>query len=254
MADGPSFADALFRVEHAKSHVQELDGMIAAYCKRKLYTVVRKPDPLYRTHYLDYLRRVEPLPRRIAAIAGDAITGLRAALDNAGFEIAVAVGARGKKAHFPFGDTLEEVRSRKSNLSKDIPVDIFERMVAFQPYRGGNTTLWTLNKLANMHKHTVLVEAVFEPFQLTYRSNGTVLTKSIVWDRTADEVEIAWIRRDDPHPEYQLEVAADIRFVPITEAGELGPEALRFLTDACSEVERVVLSLEAEWHRLGLKR
>src|SRR2546428_10680207 len=83
----------------------------------------------------------KPLPIALAGIAADAIYNLRAALDQAGYAVAVAAKTSGKNAHFPFGDTLEEVKSREQGGSKEIPKSIFDAMVALRPFETGNTFL-----------------------------------------------------------------------------------------------------------------
>jgi hypothetical protein len=104
------------------------------------------------------------MPVRLPGIAFDIVSGLRSALDLAGYSAAIAGGkseASGTRirAGFPFRDFLSEIEGARTGESKDIPKEIFDVMVSFKPYKGGNDLLWALNKLTNTEKHRIVVPA-----------------------------------------------------------------------------------------------
>lgn len=108
-----------------------------------------------------------PLPEEIVGLAFDFVGNLRASLDQACYAIAIAAGSDGKKSHFPFGKTLEDVLVKKKGNggSKNIPDPFFDLIVESKPYRDGNYALWQLNNLCNTSKHELLgpISAQFQP-------------------------------------------------------------------------------------------
>lgn len=68
------------KIERAKKHIIDLRGAIDAFGKTDPYTVSTNRHPHTRKS-IYYVSRVDPVPLAVAAIAGDAIHNLRAALD-----------------------------------------------------------------------------------------------------------------------------------------------------------------------------
>lgn len=249
------FDSARFSANHAKSHINEFNLLARSFFQSKPHTVVSKPDPLYpTTHELYYLKLVKRLPARLNGLAGDAVINLRSALDNLGYSVAVASGKSGKHAHFPFGETLADAQSRFKNRSKDIPKEIFEFMIALKPYKGGNDTLWRLNKLANARKHQHFLRSTVFTSQITYEwGGGNALTKGIDGDGAADKIPIAWVRRGEPDLEYQLKLNTSIRFDDV-DGIEFKQPAIALLNEFSRIVERIILGVEAESKRIGIIR
>jgi hypothetical protein len=159
----------------AKDYIEEFKAAEAAFFETEPYQLMIEPDPLYPGRRLQYLRLAKPLPRRISVRAGDAAKTLRVALDHLGASVAWAIGKSGKKANFPFGDTAAELENRRTTNSKQLPKEIFDLMIAFKPYEGGNDALWWLNKLANDAKHENPIRAVLFASRLTYQCPGISL-------------------------------------------------------------------------------
>ncbi|MBR7633305.1 hypothetical protein [Janthinobacterium lividum] len=197
-----------------------------------------------------------PLPELIEQAAFDAANNLRSALDQACYAIAIASGNDGKKAHFPFGKTLEDVRGKKKKAggSRDIPDEVFSLILAIKPYKDGNLLLWELNDICNKGKHEIItpVGAQFEPMGIVKRGKFEHLVRLALppkWDFERQEMILAIVGRGSKY-EYEMQVSP---FLAIAGNGAFSQEnALLVL----SEMEKAVLSvldqLEEKMSNLGL--
>lgn len=88
----------------------------------------------------------------------DAVSNLRACLDQMTDEVATKHrGQNRNRAYFPIRDEATVWAERISKLEGDLPPEVLTLFGWFQPYKGGNDTLWALNHLANVNKHAKLI-------------------------------------------------------------------------------------------------
>jgi hypothetical protein len=64
-------------------------------------------------------------------------------------------------AHFPFAKDAAHWPDRINGLKHDLPVGVRTLFGLFQPYKGGNDTLWALNYIANLKNHKILIPVGF---------------------------------------------------------------------------------------------
>jgi hypothetical protein len=201
-------------------------------------------------HKLALVKRV---PRSLPGIAFDVVNGLRSALDQAGYSVAKAAGATGAHAHFPFGGTEAQARAKARGRSKHIPKEVFELMMAFKPYEGGDDLLMALNKLTNTPKHERILE--IEPLVAGLDAYLTSMTMvgpyqwPPLWDRAKNEMVIARV----PHgtrPNMNFQIGALVEFAQIPTLQ--GQPADAVLGAMAVKVESVVSAVEGETRRLGL--
>jgi hypothetical protein len=246
------FQSSKYSIEHAKRRIRELESEIVAFSKTNPCAMVVEHDAK-TAEDVHKVKLVKPVPAALSGIAFDTVNNLRSALDQAGFAVAVAGGKRGKNAHFPFGLTLIEVENRKKGRSKDIPKEIFDVMVSAKPYKGGNHLLWAVNKLSNTNKHEVIIPMAMASGNVT-RFTGTVIKgpfqiKAPRWDWAKNEMEVMRSGHGGEH-NMKFQVAF---FVAIGNVDVLGCQpAVGILNAASSEVERVLMTIEAEARRIGL--
>lgn len=249
MKDDP-FGSARFSVEHAKTHIAQVNTFAKAFFDSKPYSLVTKPDPFYPGYKLQNLRLTQPLPKNISAFTSDAIKNLRASLDHLGFAVAVAAGKSGSNAHFPFGDTWAEVQSRRTHRSKHIPDEIFDLMVSFEPYKGSDISLWALNKIGNANKHESLVQVVLFAQQMTYESPDFRLTTGPRQSENGD-IPVAWLQPGQSATYQNLKVDASIRFNDI-DGVKLERPAVALLHTFADRVTYVIDAVEAKSRLMGL--
>jgi hypothetical protein len=245
------FSSARLSVEHAKRHIATVEQLSNAWIKSGPYTSFRKQDPLYATHELEYLRLAKPVPAEVSLYASDAVQNLRAALDQIGYAVAIAAGRSGGNAHFPFGDSIFEVEKRRTGRSKQIPKEIFDLMIAFKPYKGGNDALWRLNKLANVKKHEKIVRAAARTTEMIYETDGIMFRKAPQPEATETYIPIAWFRKGGPQVKYHIKLNTFVRF---SDVGNLvfDQPAVGFLHQLSGIVTRIIGGVEKESNRTGL--
>ena len=138
------------------------------------------------------------MPKALPRIASDVAVSLRSALDQAGYAVAVATGCKRAKpkSGFPFGDTEDQVESRRGGQSRDLPKDIFDVMCGFDPHKGGDGLLWALNAMANAKKHSFVAPCAVASGvgYIEHASiSGFISMGPTPWDRTKNEMTLCVI-------------------------------------------------------------
>ena len=246
------FQNSRDSIEHARYRMNEFEqGNKDFFDNRPYKVVIEQNDD--GTEDFHKFKLVKPMPKRLPGIAFDSLNNLRSALDQAGFTCGTANNTNGKKSHFPFGDDATEVESRRTGQSKNLPKEIFDLMISFQPYKGGNNLLWALNQLCNSQKHEIII-----PFATAL---STVLIKEMnfehaielilqpKWDRTKNEMVIAHLRHGTKFKidnQYQF-------FIAFAKDGVIdGKPVLGVLSALIDLVDRIVAEIEAEARRINL--
>jgi hypothetical protein len=254
-------ANSRYRVEHAKGHVQDFKTEVIAFNQSHPYAAVCEPSA-DGTEDLYKAKLVKPMPVRLPGIAFDIVSGLRSALDLAGYSAAIAGGkseASGTRirAGFPFRDFLSEIEGARTGESKDIPKEIFDVMVSFKPYKGGNDLLWALNKLTNTEKHRIVVPANVATGATSIRhfevTGDSVLNEARFgvgfWDSGKNELIWARMKRGG-------KLNADIKFRGFIAMGDVegivGKPAFPILNGFVAEVTTILDAIEAEATRIRL--
>jgi hypothetical protein len=252
--DAP-FHSARYSIAHAKRRIAEFESEEIAFIKSNPYTRAMEQNT-DGTEDFYKIKLTKPMPVGLPGIGFDVVSNLRTALDQAGYDVAVAAGTTGKKAHFPFGLDLTEVQSRANEASKHIPKDIFNYMVSCEPYKTGNYLLWALNQLCNSHKHEILTPVAMSIAGASTGRNffeGPVISVKIppVWDREKNEMILAHVKHGTAvQINLQLNVFIALAKVDVVD----GAPALRVFNDLASIVERIIFGIEAEARRIKLIR
>jgi hypothetical protein len=248
------FGHAHYSIEHAKRHIENVEREFEAWGKTYPYAAFVEPNA-DGTEDIHKVKLTKPLPVALPGIVFDALGNLRAALDQAGYATATASGKSGKKAKFPFGDTEAEVKSRVHSQSKEIPQEVFDVMVALQPYKTGNVTLWALNKLCNTNKHEITIPLPLITYAPGVTGDGFFGGRVIEliwppkWEPSKNEMIVARLERGSNF-NYQLQIAASITMGKVH--GVAGKPVPAVLNEMLTMVEDSLMAIEAEARRIGL--
>jgi len=256
MAD--PFKSSRFSLDHANKRLIEFTREIVTFRKSDPYAVVTEPYP-NSTDETYKVKLVKPFPV-LSGTAMDILNALRSSLDQAGFASAVLSGARGSRAKFPFGETAAEAEGRRKPkaTSAQVPKEIFDVMLSFQPYKGGQSPegqsiLWTMNHLVNTKKHETIVPTVLcvgntfaDKLHASFRHGFTWPPQ---WDRAKNEMELFSVPCGSK-PKYKLQFQLVIGFddpeVPaILPADEMLGVMLK-------ESRRMVDAIESKARKMGL--
>ncbi|CAG9933683.1 conserved protein of unknown function [Candidatus Nitrotoga arctica] len=240
------------RISRAKVHIHDLNGRINKFlvdypCSHAVETDTNGIDQLHKIKFST------TIPDSFGEIAADALENLRAALDQAGYAVAVAAGVGDpRKAYFPIGDDAMNLESIITMNCKNIPSEIVAIFRGFQPYQGGNDLIWALNKANNINKHRLLVPACqfLSNMNLKIRgSGGDCRIPPPIWDRRKNEVVFA-VTSNDAKIEYNVNGAYCVSFDEIEVIR--GYPAAHILGAMACEVECIVMATETEVRRIGL--
>ena len=152
------FASPRLTILRAQHHINDLNSRINGFVSSQpwSYAIEKNANHTLDLHKIKFARRLDA---DLPCVVFDASNNLRAALDQAGYAAALLGGKiEPKSSNFPFGDDEDGLKSVIGRgKCKDLPPEILSLFRAFKPYKGGNTTLWALNKLCNSKKHCGLI-------------------------------------------------------------------------------------------------
>ena len=255
MNDDP-FYSAKRRIERAEEHLDDLESKIDAFFAGKPYSQAIDPDP-DGIHEIYKVRLTKRFPYRWRLLATEIVEHLRASLDHATWATAYLAtrDPNLKFGVFPFSDSAANFENRMRGSSKDVPTEIQALLRTFQPYKGGNDELYTLNDLCNLSKHALIAFIACTPHTGEISAAGGEWDKEIgyfrppIWDRAKNEIPYARVKRGarfDHRLKLRVYVSLDYRELRSTEPATAVLDAFR------REAERVVLAIEAESRRIGL--
>lgn len=149
----------MVKVERAKEHIRNLTLEISEFHRSKPYSIVTQEDPDSGELWV-VTTDVRPIPRRIAAIAGDAVFNLRSALDHLYRQLLLVHGKATEniEANFPICGNASKYETILAGMKKRIRPDALKALSALEAYKGGKGhDLWILNRLNNIDKHRLLL-------------------------------------------------------------------------------------------------
>jgi hypothetical protein len=117
MAD--PFSSSKRELARAKEHILDLDRQIKLFNESVPKTVTVKVDPQIEDEQPYKIKLVKPLPPALAETVSDIVDNLRAALDQAGYGIAVAAARLPlNTAHSPLRGVLRNLKMRSTGGPK----------------------------------------------------------------------------------------------------------------------------------------
>lgn len=106
------------------------------------------------------LRFKKQIPTRVATVLGDAIHNLRCALDHLACAAAALNGVGPEGIGFPIGRSHAAFKEAAAKDLKGVPIEFFQVIEKFEPYKGGNESLYILNQLDRVDKHRLLLPTI----------------------------------------------------------------------------------------------
>jgi hypothetical protein len=159
MADLFASANAVLR--RAKHHIKDFEVAMEKFREGRPYIAIVEYDPGFGKHVLK-ARFIESIVEDLACIMFDGLNNLRACLDQ--MTDAIAIRYRGESKHFaqfPFAKDVAHWPARINGLKNHLPSEVMTLFGFFQPYKGGDNTLWAMNEIVNVKKHARLIPVGF---------------------------------------------------------------------------------------------
>lgn len=250
MPDQLSSAKAVLR--RAYKHIADLELAVEAFKAGTPYSTVIEYDPGFGKHVLK--AKFDPqISEDMSCIVFDAVNNLRACLDQVTYAVAHAHRGKSKNfAYFPFAKDIDYWPNRINGMKNDLPPAVLTLFECYQPYKGGNNTLWAVDYLANVKKHALLVPVGFSAGAVLTFPNGRPEREFVVVPpglNRKDEIAILAMQADDPVPKIKLST-----FVIIDHPEEVvqGKQPVNLLTIMGGYVANVLRDTEAVCKGIGL--
>lgn len=239
-------------LDRARDHIQDLDARIKTFFERKPYTRVIDYDR-ETGQDVHKIRFTAAIPGKAAAVAKDAFSNLRDALDHAVYGSAAALrpGKRPGGTAFPFAYDAAGVHDKLNSELIDVPPEVRSLLESFRPHKTGNQLLWGLNQTRNTKTHRILVPLIAASVGSSLTLTGDIIGPSEIgysrWDPAKNEVEYLRLGRGSKL-KYEVNIALDVLFGDVEALG--GKPAVATLNTLASEVESIILAIEAETTRI----
>jgi len=155
------FESALWKVNRARKHADDLEAEVRAFWAGDPYEVEMVGSPLagggsYR------VRHLTPLPEVVPLIAGDAAHNIRSALDHFAWA-AVVPHERSVRTCFPIWNATEaptpdKWKKRVNTQLKGASSDLIDAATKHEPWQAGrDSLLWAIHQLDRVDKHRLLL-------------------------------------------------------------------------------------------------
>ena len=251
MSDDP-FDSPREVLARAGEHIDALEARIKVFFDRKPYARVIDFDR-DTGQEVHKIRLTGKIPGSVAAVAKDAFSNLRDALDHAVYASAVAIrpGTSPSRTSFPFAYSAVGVHDKLNKDLVDVPPVIRTLIEGLRPHQTGNQTLWGLNCVRNAKTHRMLVPLGAVSLGNSLRFSGAVRGPSQIgyhrWHASKNEVEYLRLGRGS-NVHYEVTATFDVLFGDVEVFG--GRQAIATLKAVADEVERILGAIEAETGRL----
>lgn len=241
-------------LDHACRHINQLDACVSDFINNPDHAKVVDSDPETQKH-IHKIKLAQRIPDDIGLIAFDALSALRAVLDQAVYCSAVAVSGGDPNTVFPMAEKAERFEALRKDRLKAVPQSVLDVVAALQPYQSGNKAIADLNKLRNRKIHRILQPIGIAVGGITL-SHGIFVGSmpQVAPAYLPESNEIQCFTTFGTHSDYNLEVGISVCFSNISAPQGMGaPEVLRCMARevgaALLDIERATLS---EMVRLGI--
>jgi len=259
------FDSSYRKLERAEKHFNDLDAKVRAFVNGSPYHEVVEPHPEMPDHVIHKVKPRGELSSDFDDMGdafGEFVQNLRAALDNTGYAIAVAIGKPdAKNCNFPFARSIDQMINAVGRCA-DLPREIQSLFCGFQPYLGGDDLLFAVNEACNTDKHKLAVPLfnVFIPSGIAV--GGTRFFQMPLhhkWDSAKNEMELFTVGppvRDasgsSPQKDFEYNLQFKVFIACDKIEGVVGQPILGVTHAMGCKVHGIIRAIEAESRRLGI--
>ncbi len=248
-----AFEDAKDKIAWADKRFGDLDLEIRKFWQLDPYEEIIEAHPDKPGYQVRKIKLVKEMPSDITHVISEIVGKLRSALDGAGYAVALASGKSAPKSTaFPFSGSLASLSNAIGGRCKDIPAPIQSLFCGFQPYRGGDDLLWSLNEICNAEKHAIAAPIGTGAFPQSVRVRGTgfsEIPRPHKWDGAKNEMVLITL---GPDTEFDYEFNFSM-FIGFGDVGTVqGREVRHTLAQLGTKVQGIIEAIEAESRRIGL--
>lgn len=150
----------LAKLERAKAHIDNFDAARDEFIATDPYVRWTKDDPKFGdlVYYIEVKPHAAEGLRDLSLITGDAVHNLRSALDLLAWQLVEAhSGKPGDGTMFPIWHSEGQFLGGGPGRMRGAHPDAIKALRGLNPYKGGNESLWRLNRLDATDKHRLLL-------------------------------------------------------------------------------------------------
>ena len=203
-ANPATLQQSFIKLKRAQRHIAELDDLFEAYLRETPPQSSLRVLPTIAGAFASIEVSIsnEAVPEEAAAIFGDAIHNLRAALDLAACEcVRSHQDCNDKNVYFPFCEKEDDFESflEKRNITKASP-EVVDYIRSLKPFRGGNIALRAIHDLDLRDKHRGLMPQVLNvgsPIIELYDDNGVYYETPIIVGDPDKATSVAFVFPND---------------------------------------------------------
>lgn len=248
------FTDILHLVDAAENSISDLqlhlDEFMARHPARQLVETDTTTGEI-----LLKLKFADDIPFPIKRVVGSIATELKSALDQGGYAAATLAGIENpRRAHFPFGEKIEDFNGVIKGKCRDLPPTIIDLFRACRAYKGGDNLLWSLSDMSNCikHRYVSFSTASVSDLNIEYMrtTHGATLPGwPLRYNRARKEIVVLKFP-----PGSRLEARIQVRYcIAFDSVGAVGNEEVAdCLRKLVPKVRDIIVRTEAECKRLGL--
>lgn len=183
------------KIKWAHQHIGEIAESITRYIQTEPAIFFKKLDA-ETSEEVTYARLTRRLPEDVVMKTSYVVHNLRAALDQTAFALAVDNGAEGRvlrDVYFPIANSADDFKGpgcqRKIAMLSTEAQRFIEK---YQPYKGVNDDLWTLNELDVLDKHKVLIDVGSEGALRNFSESSVhpITVKAVGWKTFDEDIEL----------------------------------------------------------------
>lgn len=154
--EGAMFEDCDLKLDRARTHIDELDRLIAEHHAEYPAVVDARYGDSGSLAHLGV--HVKALPRSVSALIGDAVHNLRASLDILAVQLVNDASPGARNVHFPFAVNAEQLEAMIVSKRFDrAGPDAVALLRKWRPFTGGNADLRGLHDLDIRDKHNAII-------------------------------------------------------------------------------------------------
>lgn len=166
------------KVERSRDHIGELKTRIRSFFDGNPYGIeVRENETTAQREWV--VTQSPEIPPKLSIVAGDALHGLRTALDYLIYQLALANGKKpdAMRTEFSIWNSRSRFRKTRPGGAGQVSKEALKLYYGLKPYRGGNDLLWRLHTLDIVDKHRLPLEvaAGYQSFSPPNRIKQMVL-------------------------------------------------------------------------------
>jgi hypothetical protein len=209
---GKIFEDARLKLAQSTRHVDNLhDDLCKFFAEPRTHIeLIRVPETEDWPASSVMQVTVDPIPKQISLLLGDAVGNLRSSLDLMACEMVEKRGREpSRNLYFPIAETADKLMSKLASEEIASFGEAVCNLIAHEikPYKGGHPYVWALSQADNLAKHRKLLP----------KTGASQITVSMVDHVAKAVIEGMTLRIEAGKVETSIQLGPDVRITKMSQ-------------------------------------